>query len=173
MAAPPLQDFAKIQSGWSPNQEDRPQNVGEMDKVMGGAYVLNDSGVMATIAFCFEDERRTGVFGLTVAQLVRGIGEAVYMLDHKVNPQTGKHTIKRIGEVVEISHATDSMVFKLDQARPAPTHPSPSHSQNKPHNAGRAWSVRFSWLCHPQGCARSSSFGSRSPQAALPARPVA
>ena len=165
--------FAKVQPGWSPNREDRPQNMGEMDKVMGGAYVLNYSGMMATIAFCFEDERRTGVFGLTVAQLVRGIGETVYMLDHKVNPQTGKHTIKRIGEVVEISHATDSMVFKLDQARPAPTHPSPSHSQNEPHNANRAWSVRFSWLCHPQGCARSSSFGSRSPQAALPARPIA
>ena len=73
-AASPLQDFAKIQSGWSPNREDRPQNMGEMDKVMGGAYVLNNSGLMATIAFCFEDEERTGVFGLSVAHLVHQIG---------------------------------------------------------------------------------------------------
>ena len=48
--------------------------MGEMDKVMGGAYVLNNSGLMATIAFCFEDEERTGVFGLSVAHLVHQIG---------------------------------------------------------------------------------------------------
>ena len=41
------------------------------------------------------------------------------MFDHGSHPQTGKPIIKRIGEVVEISRATDSMVFKLDQARPA------------------------------------------------------
>ena len=64
--------------------------MGEMDKVMGGAYVLNNSGMMATIAFCFEDERRTGVFGLSVAHLVHQIGEAVYMFDHGSDPQTGK-----------------------------------------------------------------------------------
>ena len=79
---------------------------------------MNNSGMMATIAFCFEDERRTGVFGLSVAKIVRHIGEAVYMFDHGSDPQTGKPIIKRIGEVVEISHATDSMAFKLDQARP-------------------------------------------------------
>ena len=74
-AAPPLQDFAKIQSGWSPDREDRPRKVGEMDNViMGGAYVLNNYGAFATIAFCFEDEERTGVFGLSVAHLVHQIG---------------------------------------------------------------------------------------------------
>jgi hypothetical protein len=33
------------------------------------------------------------------------------MFDHEVNPQTGTYLIKRIGEVVEISRATGSMVF--------------------------------------------------------------
>ena len=37
---------------------------------MGGAYVLNNSGMMATIAFCFEDERRTGVFAHIVSALI-------------------------------------------------------------------------------------------------------
>ena len=73
-APPPLQDFAKIQSGWSPNREDRPRKVGEMGKVMGGACILNSSGAPATVAFCFEDEERTGVFGLSVAHLVHQIG---------------------------------------------------------------------------------------------------
>lgn len=126
--APPL-DFEKIKSGWSPNRADRPAKVDEVDKVMWGAYVVNKGGVFSTIAFCFEDEERTGVFGLTVAHLVNQIGDVVYMFDHKNDPETGTHFIKRLGVVVEISRVTDSMVFKLDQARPAP----PPHLRTRAH----------------------------------------
>ena len=54
---------------------------------------------------------------MTVAHLVRGIGDVVYMFDGETDPLTQRPTIRRVGTVVEISPGTDSAVFKIDEAR--------------------------------------------------------
>jgi hypothetical protein len=110
-------DFALMASSYSPNRENRPPRVGDMDKVTGGVFLLNHSGQMATLGFCFTDKEQTGTFGLTVAHLVRQIGDVVYMFDGETDPLTQRPTIGRVGTVVEISPGTDSAVFKIDEAR--------------------------------------------------------
>ena len=110
-------NFEVMASSNSPDRENRPRRLGVKDKVTGGVFVLNHSGHMATLSFCFTDKERTGRFGLTVAHLVRGIGDVVYMFDGETDPLTQRHTIRRVGTVVEISLGTDSAVFRIDEAR--------------------------------------------------------
>lgn len=74
----------------------------------------------ATLSFCFLKDDNW--YGLTSCHLVSRVGDQVFgFIDKKIGDT---HCVRPIGQVVEISRAAYSLIFKVKQARPHhATHP--------------------------------------------------
>ena len=119
--------FTEVENTWTQGRESRPgQKIDTTTPLRGGQWVLNDKGAATTLSFCFEKDGCR--YGLTCGYLVNETGQKVFGFTDKV--RRGKHCVRLIGEVVEISQRTDSAIFRIEKARPCrrAAHPSRPHS---------------------------------------------